>query len=72
MKILLEMSVYLKDVLFFRDEEDVGEEFPKEFAQKLLVFKDVYPDNIVAIGRKKPFMKKLEYIRFELQATPLH
>ena len=70
MKILLEVSAYLKDFLFFRDEEDVGEEFPKQFAEKLVIFKDVYPENIVAIGRKKPFMKKLEYIRFELQATP--
>merc|ERR1712215_436298 len=64
------MSVCLKDFLFFRDEEDVGEEFPKQFAEKLVIFKDVYPENIVAIGRKKPFMKRLEYIRFELQATP--
>ena len=30
----------------------------------------MYPENIVAVGRKKAFMKKLEYLRFELQATP--
>ena len=46
------------------------EDFPKKFVEKLLIFKDMYPENIVAVGRKKAFMKKLEYIRFELQATP--
>ena len=35
-----------------------------------MIFKDMYPENIVAVGRKKAFMKKLEYLRFELQATP--
>ena len=62
------MAVYLKYFLFFREEEE-AEDFPKEWAQKLVVFKDVFPENIVAIGRKKPFSKKLEYIKFELQAN---
>ena len=39
-------------------------------AEKLLIFKDMYPDNIVSVGRKKAFIDKLEALRFELQATP--
>ena len=35
-----------------------------------MIFKDMYPDNIVSVGRKKAFTGKMESLRFELQATP--
>ena len=43
----------------------------KELEKKLLIVKDMYPDNMVSVGKgKKVFINKLESLRLELQATP--
>ena len=35
-----------------------------------MIFKEMYPDKIVPVGRKRAFLCDMETLRFELQATP--
>ena len=65
------MSVISKILFsFFRDDERVDEDFPKKLQEQLLIFKEIYPDKIVPVGRKRAFLSNMESLKFELQATP--
>ena len=48
----------------------MNEDFPKKLQEQLLIFKELYPDKIVPVGRKRAFLKNMETLKFELQATP--
>ena len=48
----------------------MDEDFPKKLQEQLLIFKEMYPDKIVPVGRKRAFLSNMESLKFELQATP--
>ena len=70
------MVVPMSNIIFFhsRDaEEEVTqeEEFPKKLQEKLAVFKDIYPNNIVSVDGKRAFCGPTGSLSFEIQATPI-
>ena len=65
------MSVISKRLFFLsRNNEGVDDDFPKKLQEQLSVFKELYPDKIVPVGRKRAFLCNMETLKFELQATP--
>ena len=69
------MNIPMSKNIFFhsRDNEEKDtqdEEFPKRLQEKLAVFKDIYPNNIVSVDGKKAFCGSTGSLSFELQATP--
>ena len=66
------MSVISKRLFsFFRNDEGVDDDFPKTLQEQLLIFKEMYPDKIVPVGRKRAFLCDMKTLKFELQATPV-
>ena len=59
----------------FRDQEEDAtqeEDFPKKMQEKLSVFKDIFPDNIVCVESKKAYSGKYSTgsVSYELQVSP--